>query len=299
MGIRLTMDVFSGRPNPAVELDGRAASQLIERLAPRRAAEPGDPGLPDHEPLGYRGVAVSGTGDGAERLRRAGLPATFRVVGGDVIGRDTVLRASDERVTETLVAADGPFAAAQGVDARFFETLPRLVEDLHRIRKNLGSLVPSIDLWSRIVCPCAPPTDLAWWNAPARCPSNNCYDYGSNQLTNTYAQPGLGSGSMYTAVTGPEVRAAAVRDGLIDTPDADNVCPTLGHLVALVIAPHWDFHWYRKGRTGRWSHKPGGTPATVRDNSGAIIPDPRTADRGMYTEFTTFMVVVQGHITIA
>ena len=54
------------------------------------------------------------------------------------------------------------------------------------------------------------------------------------------------------------------------------MCPALGHLVALVIAPGWDFHWYRKGPDGMWSHKPGQTPVTNVDNSGNPIIDPRT-----------------------
>ena len=79
---------------------------------------------------------------------------------------------------------------------------------------------------------------------------------------------------------------------------AKNRCPEDGHLVALVIAPGWDFHWYRKGEDGMWTHKPGGTPATNVGNSGHLISDPRTADRGPYTSFCTFMVVKHGHIKI-
>ncbi len=90
----------------------------------------------------------------------------------------------------------------------------------------------------------------------------------------------------------------AVSDCLIDSPTANNKCPKTGHLVALVIAPNWDFHWYRKGPNGYWSHKPGGTQATNLDNSGNLIPDPRTADRGPYTQFCTFMTVKHGHIKI-
>jgi len=79
----------------------------------------------------------------------------------------------------------------------------------------------------------------------------------------------------------------------------DNKCPKEGHLAALVIWPDVDFHWYRKGRNGYWSHKPGGTAVTNLDNSNVTIPDPRTADRGGYTHFCTFMVVMHGHIKIA
>ena len=91
---------------------------------------------------------------------------------------------------------------------------------------------------------------------------------------------------------------AALRTGLVERA-RDNKCPKEGHLAALVIWPDVDFHWYRKGRNGYWSHKPGGTAVTNLDNSNVTIPDPRTADRGGYTHFCTFMVVMHGHIKIA
>ena len=53
-----------------------------------------------------------------------------------------------------------------------------------------------------------------------------------------------------------------------------------------------------KGKDGKWSHKPGGTKATLLDNAGHFILDPRTANRGMYTQFCTFMQVLHGHIKI-
>jgi hypothetical protein len=88
-----------------------------------------------------------------------------------------------------------------------------------------------------------------------------------------------------------------IRD-LGERPGANNKCPKEGHLVALVIVPGWDFHWYRNGRNGYWTHKPGGTPVTNVDNSGVLIRDPRTANRGPYSDFCTFMVVMHGHIEI-
>ena len=78
-----------------------------------------------------------------------------------------------------------------------------------------------------------------------------------------------------------------VADDLIDKPNAHNKCPKEGHLAALVIAPGSDFHWYRKGRNGHWTHKPGSTQVTNMDNSGVTISDPRTANRGPYTNFCT------------
>ena len=53
-----------------------------------------------------------------------------------------------------------------------------------------------------------------------------------------------------------------------------------------------------QGRDGRWTHKPGGTEATDLDNSGNPISDPRTADRGGYTDFCGFMIAMHGHTKI-
>jgi hypothetical protein len=126
---------------------------------------------------------------------------------------------------------------------------------------------------------------------------NNCYNYASNYRTDNFAQPGMASGVSHS-LTCATVIPAAVADGLIDSPGANNRCPDEGHLVALVMGPGWDYHWYRKGRNGYWSHKPGGTPVTNVDNNGALIRDPRTAARDGYTQFCTFMIVMHGHIKL-
>ena len=68
-------------------------------------------------------------------------------------------------------------------------------------------------------------------------------------------------------------------------------------VVALVIRPGRDFHWYRQDQNGNWSHKPGSTAATNLDNSGNVITDPRTADTGNY-KFVTFMSYCPGQIKV-
>jgi hypothetical protein len=65
-----------------------------------------------------------------------------------------------------------------------------------------------------------------------------------------------------------------------------------------VIEPLEDYHWYRRDRDGRWSHKPGTDPATNLDNSGNVIVDPRTADRGPYTVFCGCFCVNKSKISI-
>jgi hypothetical protein len=131
-----------------------------------------------------------------------------------------------------------------------------------------------------------------FWNNDANVRSrNNCYNYASNKRTNTFAQPGRGCGQMYTAITCAEVTRAALCDGLHRRfhcfPDQEKP----RYLVALVVAPgpgFVDYHWYRKQKEGFWGHKPGGTAARNTDNSGRVIMDPQTCDRGPYTHFCGF-----------
>ena len=105
----------------------------------------------------------------------------------------------------------------------------------------------------------APPYQPAVWNAlvPAyrrqRC--NNCYNYATRRATDTFAQPGYGSGRIYTRNaggglianphTGANLIAAAQRDGLTQlNPHPGPAAPVPGapahawrHLVALVVKP--------------------------------------------------------------
>lgn len=161
------------------------------------------------------------------------------------------------------------------------------------LRKLLEALIN----WVRR---CLPRYEPAVWNdADGVQYNNNCYNYSCNIRTGTYAQPGRASGNMYGSINCAEVGAGAVSDGLVAT-DCDRGCGCREccHQVALVVAPGWDYHWYRRDRNGRWSHKPGGTPATNLDNSGNIITDPRTADRGFYTVFCGCYCVCKDRVSI-
>ncbi|WP_131281718.1 hypothetical protein [Hylemonella gracilis] len=133
-----------------------------------------------------------------------------------------------------------------------------------------------------------PPYDPGKWNNDPNIRTlNNCYNYANDKITNTFAQPGRGSGSMYTAMDCGNVGGAAQRDGQIPIgPPAST--PAQGQFIALVIWPGYDFHWYRQDNNTKWSHKPGQTPARNTDNSGALISDPRNCNRGPYSNFCSF-----------
>lgn len=159
---------------------------------------------------------------------------------------------------------------------------------------------PPIWWWFPTPCSCGPIYEPGWWNVPQRQPHNNCYNYATDYRTDTFAQPGKAAGAMYPSpISGAGVKPAALADQLVDAPSATaSTCPTDAHLVAPVIWPGVDFHWYRRDKTGWWSHKPGGTSAINKDNSNKSIENPQKADRGNYTEFVGYMIVMPGHIKI-
>ena len=138
-----------------------------------------------------------------------------------------------------------------------------------------------------------PTYDPAKWNKEGVVLKNNCYAYATDNMTNTFPQPGKGSGAEPTPpYTCDNVTAAAVSDGLVKA-SCDNACPKDSFKVALVINPDPlgnDFHWYRQDKTGCWSHKPGSTAARNTDESNHIITNPQTANRGGYTQFCSFMI---------
>jgi len=297
MTIRITVDMFSGRPNPTIELDGEKAHDFLERAKPAKALKKGAMPAPEFR-LGYRGLIV-------EQVRNPSraLPRTFRVAAGAIYGAELAHEIVDPGLEKFFASPEGPAARIKVVPE-----FPRVLSaQLRQLMKFRQSFRPHRMHWPRRPkCLCAPLYEPTWWNDGAlKQLHNNCYNYSCNYRTDTFrvifpggGQPGAASGAMYTSLTCASVRPAAISDGLIDNPGAHNRCPKEGHLVALVIAPGFDFHWYRKGRNGLWTHKPGSTPVTNVDNSGHLILDPRTADRGVYTNFCTFMTVMHGHIKI-
>lgn len=147
---------------------------------------------------------------------------------------------------------------------------------------------------------CIPTYDPTGWNdSDGTQFNNNCYNYACDIRTNTFAQPGRATGNQYASIDCIEVGQGAESDRLAPTGcDSGCGCSECQHQVALVIWPGVDFHCYRKDRDGRWSHKPGSTSARNTDNSGNLISDPRTADRGPYTVFCSCFCVDKAKVTI-
>ena len=134
---------------------------------------------------------------------------------------------------------------------------------------------------------------------------NNCYNYGNDVLTNTFAQPGRGSGvcshSSRPCVpnTCEDVRSAAESDGLVWAGTTlPTVLPPSGHYVSLHIWPRSNFHWIRMDANMTWSHKPGGSPVRDRDNNGKVITDPGAADFSPWTKHCGYMRTLPSNVTL-
>jgi len=94
-GLRITIDVFSGRPNPTIELSAREARTAFALLKPAGRLEKGAPGLPPEPTLGYRGLIIEQLGEPV-----SGLPRTFRYAHGALFGPRTPIRVADEALED-------------------------------------------------------------------------------------------------------------------------------------------------------------------------------------------------------
>ena len=75
---------------------------------------------------------------------------------------------------------------------------------------------------------------------------------------------------------------------------------------ALVIAPNYDYHFYRQMEDGTWMHKRGQTEVSDVDASGRVIKDPQTANRDYgvssngshrnYSQFCTYFCIRRNKI---
>ncbi len=283
----VTLDIFSGRPNPTWVLSDDDTRHLSERLGAVQQ-------LTTQKPsgvlgtLGYRGFVVTPTNDTQH------LHPRFHAHEGIIdLGMRQPNLISHEREIESWL-----LTTARG--AIHPEVLSHVEAE---IKKPAASHAELLATPSHVACPhCvaqdAPVYNPAKWNIPSVQPYNNCYNYANDHITNTFAQPGRAHGKMYTALACPNVDTAAKADGLVNAPNFSSpLAAGHGWYVALVVWPGHDYHWYRQDKVGCWSHKPGSTAARNVDNSNKPITDPKTCNRGPYINFCTYMITTR-HVVI-
>jgi hypothetical protein len=293
--LKIEVDLFSGRPNPEwIITDTETSDSLLDAVAhnPEVAAVPGT----GYQGLGFREVLVSYLADDPGRKARPRVPRQFAL--GSTASRN--FEASTE-LALTVVNTIGRSREVQLVS----HTLTPLTADLwdlivDRIRiasrvKRDPSVFPVAPHNPRISTVADPRCETcryevsefnpAFWNAPTVQPLNNCYNYARNWRTDTFAQPGRAHGAGTGTKSCPAVTTAAMADGLVRRCTCLPESEFPRRLMALVIDPGVDYHWYRHQRGGFWGHKPGKTAARNVDNAGAVITDPEMCDRGGYTDF--------------
>lgn len=271
----VSLDVYSGRPNPVWRIDDYEADQLVTQTQ-----RGGGAALQVEAPvLGYRGFSIVDVAeDGDDDTQFAAARSTAE--------SDRLVTIYGDPELETALLRIG--AESGQVDPALQAYLTETLADSGRDQTRQADAA-MLDL----ACPpcgggSAPAYDPGYWNNDqVRLRNNNCYNYANNKATNTFAQPGRASGGTSATLDCNGVRAAAQRDGLIAVPSFQASNP--GWYVALVIWPGQDYHWYRQDRSGCWSHKPGQTEARNTDNAGNTIADPRTCNRGPYVNFCTYM----------
>jgi hypothetical protein len=292
--LRVEVDIFSGRPNPAwIITDADEVKQLLGAASEARAgvAKPGA----GFTGLGYREVRLSLIGDDERRPR--GVAREFAVgssaaadlaVSGQLARRvlDGMLRHTDVTLVEHGLTPLNRtiFKFVSDQVAHFLDNPPKLPRPPKPPPSNpLRTTVKDArcDKCEYEVSQYNP----GFWNTPSVQPHNNCYNYGRDWRTDTFAQPGRAHGAQTFTMKCSNVTTAAMADGL------KKRCTCLGvnewprRMMALVIAPNQDFHWYREQRGGFWGHKPGGTEARNWDNNNKLVVNPETAARGIYTDF--------------
>lgn len=279
MSVTVTLHVFSGRPDPSWELSTAQARELTKRLASLSKQTLMKPPGITHG-LGYRGFSI-------ESNREPHLDEHMLIHSSIVDLQRFTANLVDETGIEQWLLGTGGAALDPDVSKH--------VEDAIKGKASHQTLVPS----PLTAAPSGPPpyNPGKWNNDPSVLRRNNCYNYANDTITNSFAQPGRASGHPAAKIDCADETAAAVSDGLRSVPNA-TATGLPGWFVALVIWPGMDFHWYRKDANGKWSHKPGQTPARNVDNAGHVIADPATCDRGPYTSFCGYLNSTPGECRI-
>jgi hypothetical protein len=290
--LQITADVFSGRPNPSwIITEEQEARATLKDLTKEQSLLVHDAST--ERGLGLRGFFIETLDD--ELAQDMNVPPSVYLAAG-AQARSARSNELAERLIGLMDRAK-PSAAMAGEEALPLDEALRvfLAQQLERVgrvsmpdvREEMGAAAKAQQIEAAVTCyiEFAAYNPGFWNNDPAVRQSNNCYNYASNWRTNTFAQPGRGCGHMYTALSCPEVIRAALCDGMHRRYDCFPDSERPRYLVALVVAPGYDYHWYRKMKEGYWGHKPGSTPVRNVDNSGHIIYDPATCDRGPYTHF--------------
>jgi hypothetical protein len=292
--LRMEVDIMSGRPNPEwIVTDAGVTKELLDAVSEARGvtAKIGA----GHAGLGFRELRVTLMED--DPRRRRGVPREFALASTaaeDFKTSGKLARRFIEQMTRhanvTLVShASTPLTPKirDVVLEEFDRYLTRPPKGrLPKQRKGPNALRTTINDPRCTQCQYEiSQFNPAFWNTPYVMPRNNCYNYARDWRTDTFAQPGRAHGAQTSTMACNTVTAAAMADGIVQRCNCQPASQYPRRMMALVIWPGVDYHWYRQQQGGFWGHKPGGTAARNTDNNGVVITNPETCARGGYTNF--------------
>jgi len=313
--LEVVLDVYSGNPNPSWEMPPEKVKEFFEMDGWKELMNPEDYGLSLE--LGYRGFIISvlseegqdkinlptshgpKTKSDISKTKESHLPRTFRIYGSKALNGQNKnfkpslrLREIQDKEKWLLQTSNEAQVINAGLVSELTEYVEQsissggAVDDKSRRQQEaqqeaqLASteVLAACNLWSAYYNP-------GFWNDSYSISRNNCYNYASNYRTHTFAQPGRAHGCNFS-IDCSSVYNAARCDGLTNACGSNPL-----YLVALVIWPGSDYHWYHWHGAGSdyfWGHKPGGTAARNWDNGGRyLVPplQPHNCNRGPYTVF--------------
>jgi hypothetical protein len=302
--LKVTVDIFSGRPNPSWVMDEVDAKSLLDKVTknPETIAKR-DSG---YQELGYRGIILEPLSD--KIMDEYELSPSFAIANGASKDESKGLEIAKSLINSMPVAQNEKSGiltplnnALQKMILEKMDLFPEVVSRkmpeppaVARKEQRIGFEEPDVsDMQEKkgvdsygVHC-----YYHTWWFNPGfwnndpnvkRC--NNCYNYARNWRTDNFAQPGYASGYSHH-LTCDSVTNAALSDGAHRRYDCFPESENPRWLMAMVIWPGHDYHWYRLSREKFWGHKPGNTEARNYDNSHATIWNPETCNRGDYTQF--------------
>jgi hypothetical protein len=292
--IRIEVDMFSGRPNPQwIVTDAAATKELLDAVREGGVATKPGTGFTG---LGMREVIVTLLGDDEPRPRGVARQFALASTASEDFKASGAL--AKRMVEEMTRFADARLVAHQTTPItkqlrdQVLERLDRYLAHRPRPKPKRPPKPDRNPLRTTVhddecrKCEYeVSQFNPGFWNVPAVQPHNNCYNYARDWRTDTFAQPGRAHGAMTSTMACGTVTTAAMADGLHKRCNCLPNSEYPRRLMALVIDPGFDYHWYRHQRGGFWGHKPGSTAARNVDNSNALVVNPETADRGGYTDF--------------
>lgn len=170
MDLKITVDIFSGRANPTLQLRGKEVAEALTRLRPVRKLKKGEMRLPPASTLGYRGLLIEQVGKPVK-----GLPRIFRFAHGDIFAPRFAARAADDSFEDFVCGSTGLIRKLK-LGREFSNMLQTEISRYLKLRVKWpwdGKFV-----WPLInSCRCAPLYEPDWWNDASLVQyNNNCYN---------------------------------------------------------------------------------------------------------------------------